>query len=180
MSSDPSVVDRIDDAVEAWWEEHLRGRPVLDRIMYAASEAANHSMLWHLLATLQAAVRRDRRCASELSAALLAEAAMVNGVVKTVFGRRRPAFDGERPHRLRQPLTSSFPSGHASAAMVAAALLARRSRWAPAYYALAVLVALSRIHVRLHHASDVAAGLGAGAVMGAIARRTFSRDPERR
>ena len=107
----------------------------------------------------------------ELSVALLAEAVLVNGVVKTAFGRRRPPFKGDRPHNLRQPLTSSFPSGHASAAMVAAALLSRRSRWAPAYYGLGLVVALSRIHVRIHHASDVAAGIGVGAVFGAIARR---------
>ena len=115
-------------------ERHLRGRPVLDRIMYSVSESANHSKLWHTLGAVQAAVRRDRRPSSELSAALLAEAVLVNGVIKTVVGRRRPPSRGARPHHLRQPLTSSFPSGHASAAMVAAALLARRSRWAPAYY----------------------------------------------
>ena len=170
-SEDPNLIDRIDDGIDAWWERHLRGRPVLDRIMYSASEAANHSKLWHTLGAVQAATRRDRRPASELSAALMAEAVLVNGVIKTVVGRRRPPSRGARPHHLRQPLTSSFPSGHASAAMVAAALLARRSRWAPAYYALALVVALSRIHVRIHHASDVAAGIGVGAALGAVARR---------
>ena len=106
-----------------------------------------------------------------MSLALFGEAALVNGVIKTIFGRRRPPFEGERPHSLRQPLTSSFPSGHASAAMVGASLLSRRSPWAPAYYALALVVALSRIHVRIHHASDVAAGLAVGGVLGAVARR---------
>ncbi len=171
MSDSASPVEGIDDAVDAWWERALRGKPALDRIMYAASEAANHSRLWHTLGAVQAAARRDSRPATELSVALMAEAVLVNGLVKTIFGRRRPAFSGRRPHTLRQPLTSSFPSGHASAAMVAAALLSRRSRWAPAYYALAAVVALSRIHVRLHHASDVAAGIGIGAVIGAVARR---------
>ncbi len=146
--------------------------------MYSASEAANHSLLWHAFGAAQAAVRRDVRPAAELSVVLLAEAVLVNGVVKTVFGRRRPAFAGDRPHALRQPLTSSFPSGHASAAMVAAALLSRRSSWAPAYYALALVVALSRIHVRIHHASDVAAGIGIGSVLGVIARRLLRPDME--
>lgn len=171
MSDDAQTIDGIDEAVDAWWERALRGRPSMDRLMYSASEAANHSRLWHALGAVQAAIRRDHRPATELSVALLAEAVLVNGVIKTVFGRRRPVFSGDRPHALRQPLTSSFPSGHASAAMVAAALLSRRSPWAPAYYALALVVALSRIHVRIHHASDVAAGLGTGAVLGVIARR---------
>ena len=116
-------------------------------------------------------MRRDGRIAWRVSVALFAEAAVVNGLIKTIFGRRRPAFEGRRPHSLRQPLTSSFPSGHASAAMVAAAMLSRRSLWTPAYYALALVVALSRIHVRIHHASDVAAGMAVGAALGALARR---------
>ena len=173
MSDAAKPTDRIDTVVDTWWERALRGKPALDRLMYSASEAANHSRLWHALGVAQAAVRRDHRPAAELSVALLAEAVLVNGVIKTIFGRRRPAFTGDRPHALRQPLTSSFPSGHASAAMVAASLLSRRSPWAPVYYALAVVVALSRIHVRIHHASDVAAGLGIGAALGAIARRVW-------
>lgn len=170
-------VEGIDTAVDAWWERRLRGRPVLDRIMYSASEAANHSLLWHALGAVQAAARRDGRPAAELSVALLAEAVLVNGVIKTVVGRRRPPPKGTRPHHLRQPLTSSFPSGHASAAMMAAALLSRRSRWAPAYYALGLVVALSRVHVRIHHASDVVAGIGVGAALGAVARRLLRRGP---
>lgn len=171
MESGARDIENIDNAVDDWWDRHLRGRPALDRLMYSASEAANHSLLWHALGAAQAAVRRDGRVAWKVSVALFAEAALVNGVIKTIFGRRRPAFEGRRPHSLRQPLTSSFPSGHASAAMVAAAMLSRRSPWAPAYYALAMVVALSRIHVRIHHASDVAAGMAVGTALGALARR---------
>ena len=166
-----SLIDRADSAVDAWWERRLRGRPFLDRLFYAASEASNHSRLWHTLGAAQAAARRDKRSAVELSTVLAVEAAVVNGLLKTLFRRGRPENPGPRPHRLRQPLTSSFPSGHASAAMVAAAMLSRGSRWRPLWYGLALLVALSRIHVRIHHASDVAAGMGTGAALGALARR---------
>ena len=166
-----NFIDRADSVVDAWWERRLRGRPGLDRLFYAASEASNHSRLWHALGAARAATRRDKRSAIEMSTVLAVEAALVNGLLKTLFRRSRPAHSGPRPHRLRQPLTSSFPSGHASAAMVAAAMLSRGSRWRPVWYGLALLVALSRIHVRIHHASDVAAGLGTGAALGALARR---------
>ena len=171
MSDNTNPIDALDVRIEHWWDRRLRGRTALDRLMYSASEAANHSLLWHALAAAQAVARQDRRTAAQTSIALFAEAALVNGVLKTLIGRKRPTFVGPRPHSLRQPLTSSFPSGHASAAMVAASLLSRRSPWAPAYYTLAMVVALSRIHVRIHHASDVAAGIGVGAVLGALARR---------
>ena len=171
VSTGTKFVNRIDGGVDDWWERHLRGRPALDRLFYGASEAANHSKLWHLLGAAQAAARRDKRTAIEMSLVLGAESAIVNGIVKSLFRRSRPQDSGPRPHRLRQPLTSSFPSGHASAAMVAASMLSRGSRFGPAWYGLGLLVALSRIHVRIHHASDVAAGITVGAALASVAKR---------
>ncbi|MDE0217521.1 MAG: phosphatase PAP2 family protein, partial [bacterium] len=75
------------------------------------------------------------------------------------------------PHRLRQPLTSSFPSGHASAAVVAAALLSESRRCRRPFWAAASVVAASRVYVRIHHASDVVVG----ALVGAAIARLFKK-----
>jgi len=56
---------------------------------------------------------------------------------------------------------------------VAAALLSDGSRAKPAYYALATVVAASRIHVRVHHASDVVGGIILGVALGALAKRAW-------
>ena len=93
--------------------------------------------------------------------------------MKSVFKRERPIQDGERPYHLRLPLTSSFPSGHASAAFLAAALLSERSKVKPLWYGLAAVVATSRIHVRIHHASDVLVGAGVGLALGRLTRKVF-------
>jgi undecaprenyl-diphosphatase len=77
----------------------------------------------------------------------------------------------DRPLRLRQPLTSSFPSGHATAAFFGAALLRDGDPLWPLYYAVAVIVAASRVHVKIHHASDVIAGAALGAGLGELTRR---------
>ena len=172
-SPDPGVlaaVDRVDDLIDDWWEA-LRARPLANRIFYTASAAGDFSVLWHTIGVAQAIVRDNPRIAAELSIALGIESALVNGPVKSLFRRRRPLEHRARPHHLRRPKTTSFPSGHATAAMVAASLLSRRSRWGPLWYALAMIVATSRVHVRIHHASDVAGGLVVGLALGAIARR---------
>jgi undecaprenyl-diphosphatase len=120
----------------------------------------------------QGALRHDGFTrAVRLSASLGVESALVNGAVKSVFRRERPVHEGERPHRLRTPRTTSFPSGHASSAFLAATLLADRSRGKPVFFALAAAVAASRIHVRIHHASDVAGGAAIGLAMGAVVKR---------
>ena len=169
MTELPEAVDRLDDAIDEWWNR-FRGRPVIDRMYCTASEAADFSVVWHALGVVQAIIEDDPMIAVRLSAALGIESALVNGPIKSMFKRSRPVQEADRPHNLRQPKTSSFPSGHASAAMVAAALLSRHTGGA-AWYGAAAVVATSRIHVRIHHASDVAGGLVVGAALGAVARR---------
>ena len=83
-----------------------------------------------------------------------------------MFRRTRPVHVGPRPLHLRQPRTSSFPSGHATAAFFGAALLRDDDRLAPLYYAIAVIVAASRVHVKIHHASDVIGGIALGVGLG--------------
>lgn len=162
--------DPIDDVIDQWWNR-FRGQPVLDRIFYSASEAGDFSLVWHTIGLAKAVIHNDPRPAIELSIALGLESALVNGPIKSVFARRRPFHDTDRPHALRTPKTSSFPSGHASAAMVAATMLSRRSRFKPIYFGVGAVVAVSRVHVRIHHASDVTGGLAVGLALGAVAKR---------
>ena len=164
-------VDALDDAVDEWFEQ-LRGNPAFDRLFYAASELGDHSLVWHLLATGRAAASlRAERSAARVVVALAVESGLVNGVVKSLFNRSRPIQVAERPLRLRIPRTSSFPSGHASSATMAAILLADKGKFGPFYATLAALVASSRIHVRIHHASDVAGGVVAGSALAAVVKK---------
>jgi membrane-associated phospholipid phosphatase len=171
----------MDEIVDASWD-HLRGRPLVDRVFYGASTLGDFSLVWHLLGAVRAlAPGRSPEEAVRVSATMGLESALVNGPVKSVFGRRRPPAGGhDHPHAVRNPRTSSFPSGHASAAFTAAALLGdglgRPGR--AAVYATAAIVSTSRIHVRMHHASDVAAGALLGIGLGVLARRLWALVPE--
>ncbi|MEZ5144920.1 MAG: phosphatase PAP2 family protein [Acidimicrobiales bacterium] len=172
-------VHRFDDAVDRLFDQ-LRGHEPSDRILYALSELADFSLGWILLAWVRG-LRSDDDAyeAVRVTACLAAESVVVNGVVKSLFRRERPVVQVERPHRLRVPKTTSFPSGHASAAMVAALLLAEDSRAWPLYWGLAVTVAASRIHVQIHHASDVAGGAVTGLVLGTVARKVWPKRARR-
>jgi undecaprenyl-diphosphatase len=99
------------------------------------------------------------------------ESIVVNAGIKSLFGRKRPVSDIQHPYPFRQPITSSFPSGHATAAFCAATLLSEGDNLAPVYFALAAVVAASRIHTRIHHASDVVGGIVVGLLLGQLARR---------
>jgi undecaprenyl-diphosphatase len=154
--------------------EIVRGNVTIDRVYYSASAVGDWSLIWHLLGAAQGLSdpRNGWRRALRLSVALGVESALVNGVIKRFFRRTRPVHEGLRPHNLRMPVTSSFPSGHASSAFMAAHLLADRSRYGPLWYAVAAVVATSRIHVRIHHTSDVIGGAILGLALGEVVRRT--------
>lgn len=168
------LADQFDDAVDEAWEA-LRGRPLLDHVFYTASELADFSLLWHVIGTGRAvADPGEDKSAARLSVALGIESLLVNGVIKSLFRRQRPVAAAPRPLRLRTPKTTSFPSGHASSAFMAATLLAdRHEKHAGGYYALAALVATSRIHVKIHHASDVLGGAALGIALGQLTKKVW-------
>lgn len=166
-------VEAFDREVDAALDR-LRGNPVADRVFYGASALGDHSFVWLVLGAwrgLRSRSQHRRAAAVRIGFGLGFESALVNGVVKSFFRRSRPVHVGERPLWLRQPRTSSFPSGHATSAFTAAGLLAEHDRRWPAYYALALVVATSRAYVRIHHASDVAVGVAVGVGLGRLIRR---------
>ena len=161
----PNTFEPVDRFVDDAWD-HIRAIPGSDRLFYGVSEAANFSKIWHSISVVQAIVTRDPMRAVRTSVALGVEAGLVNGPIKSMFERERPVVE-DRPLKLRKPKTSSFPSGHASAAVVAASFITPGMPTAGkfAVRSLAFLVSTSRIHVRIHHATDVAAGAAAGWVL---------------
>ncbi len=130
-------------------------------------------MIWVMLGALRG-LRGDHhwRAAVRVGVGVGVESIVVNAGIKSLFRRRRPVVAVERPFPLRIPLTSSFPSGHATSAFCAATLLSDGDPGlAPLYFGAATVVALSRIHVRIHHASDVVGGVAIGLALGQVGRR---------
>ncbi len=176
MGSAREAFTRFDDAVERRIEP-LRGNRVTDRVMYTASALGEGSLIWHLLGfSLIPLAGHELHSAVRLSSILIVESILVNLGIKQLFRRRRPEWtaDEARPHRLRSPRSSSFPSGHASAAFTAAGVLtAGGDHLWPVYYVLAVVVASSRCYVRIHHGSDVLAGAILGVGLAVVANHVW-------
>ena len=152
--------------------DQLRGHPTADRLFYGASALGDQSLIWVMLACLRGLRPGpvNQKAAARALVGIGIESVLVNGIIKSFFRRTRPQFEGIRPHRLRRPRTSSFPSGHATAAFTAAGLLSEGDPLWPLYYAAALIVASSRAYVKIHHASDVAVGIAVGMALGRLGR----------
>jgi undecaprenyl-diphosphatase len=169
----PRSFDVVDKRFDELWEP-LRKYKLLDTVFYTASEVGDFGMVWLAIGAVQAAVGPASKThdALRLAGALGLESLLVNGGIKSLFRRERPAWDQSRPLHLRKPRTSSFPSGHTSSAVTAAILLTDSfpKAVAPAIWGAAGIVALSRVHVKIHHITDVAGGVVVGAIFGTLVR----------
>lgn len=166
------LVVALDDLVDSL-VARLRGNRVADRVFYTASSLGEFSLLWIALA-LARGLRggpRHERAALRAIVAAVAESLAIDAGLKTLIRRERPVPVVAHPLPFRQPLTSSFPSGHATAAFMGATLLAEGDRLGPLYYSCAAVVAASRSYVRIHHASDVLGGAAIGLALGRLGRR---------
>ena len=170
------AVRRFDDAADAWLEP-WRDRPVVSSVMNAATNAGEFSAVWHVSNLARGAVLRRPDQVVALAVGIGLESLIVNQGLKRLFKRKRPTTGGDERFEIRRPLTSSFPSGHASAAAFAATTLIGwdGKRSIPLWGTMAATVAVSRPFVRIHHASDIVGGVAAGVAMGLVARRISRR-----
>lgn len=164
MSAFDSAGDRI--------LEPLRNNKASVALFGLASTIGDFSIVWHSVGLLRSIGSIERlQQALALSIALGAESLIVNQGIKRLFRRERPTTSGDERFEVRTPSTSSFPSGHASSATFAAIILTSFTGFPLAilWCVIALVVALSRVVVRIHHLSDIVGGIATGAVLGAIA-----------
>ena len=152
--------------------EPLRNNKASVAVFGFASTVGDFSVVWHVVGLVRAIGSVSRlHEALALSIALGIESLIVNQGIKRLFRRERPTTSGDERFEVRTPSTSSFPSGHASSATFAAIVLTSFTGWpiALAWCAIASVVALSRVVVRIHHLSDIVGGIITGALLGSIA-----------
>ncbi len=156
---------RLDDAL--FRRLHRTSTPRLDRLLPPLSRAANHGVLWIAAAGVLAATgsKENRRAALRGITGLAAASAIANGPAKLATRRHRPSLENVLLTRQvhRQPITTSFPSGHsASAAAFATGVALERPVLGAGVAVVAGAVGLSRVHTGVHFPSDVVAGLALG------------------
>jgi undecaprenyl-diphosphatase len=154
--------------------------PGCDPFLPKLSRSANHGLLWFATAAALTATRTPhaRRAAATGLASLTLASATINTVGKRSVRRPRPPLAPvPLTRRLkRQPITTSFPSGHsASAAAFATGVALESHGWGAAVVPLATAVALSRVYTGAHFPSDVLAGATLGTAVAYAVRGLLAR-----
>jgi undecaprenyl-diphosphatase len=165
------------------WEKHLehwivgQRTPWLDWFFIGLSWIGSYGFIWLAMALVLALTRRRPAIFLTVLVAYLA-ADLLDDVGKAIVPRHRPFETQLGP----KSSTHSFPSGHAATSFACATVL---SYYAPRYrvpfFALASLIALSRIYNGMHYPSDVLAGALLGVLIALLllagVRRRSRREP---
>lgn len=153
----------------------------VDSVLRALTTSANHGRLWLGIGVVGALLPgRPRRAALRGLTSLAIASFTSNAILKPIIGRRRPEIERTAMGRRieRRPWTSSFPSGHsASAAAFATGAALELPLSAVGLGPLAAAVAYSRVHVGVHHRSDVVAGAAVGVVAALVGKRLWPVKP---
>lgn len=151
--------------------EPIRNIRAVVVIFMVASAIGDFGLVWHAIGLIRAIGSVDRfHDALIFSSMIGIESLLLNQGIKRFFRRTRPTERGDVRISIRTPRTSSFPSGHASSAFFSALVLTHWFAWPwmVLFYSLTVVVAISRVGARIHHASDVLAGALTGTLLGVI------------
>jgi undecaprenyl-diphosphatase len=171
VAASRAVTRSVDSWVDARFKT-LRASSSATALMVRVSNLGVYSLIWLLLGLAGLFGAEDDRLWYVFLCAVPIEFILTNGPVKSIFRRHRPIEPVDRleARGLRRPRTSSFPSGHSSAAAMAAVALIGTGWVGLLAVILAALIASSRIFLRLHYPSDVIAGLIWGVSLGLVVR----------
>jgi undecaprenyl-diphosphatase len=153
---------------------HLPHPRWLDGLIARFSWMMTGGHAWILVVLADALCQRRRATSTALAVlpALYLSTYTVEVPIKKYFRRRRPFISIVRAIVVgRKPGSYSFPSGHSAAAFAGAALLQTcYPRGRRLFFAVALLVAFSRVYLGAHYPGDVLSGGLAGTALAKLYR----------
>ena len=145
---------------------------VLDSFFLGLTRVAgSYGQLWLIIAALLLIFKKTRKAGISVLIAYLAVYLLGQIVLKQLISRPRPCqIDQAFALLVARPSSSSFPSTHSAWAFGAAtAIFMRHRKLGAAAYAVAALIAFSRMYMFLHFPTDVLFGAAMGMALGVLA-----------
>ncbi len=150
------------------------GRSFFDGLMLVATcLGSTEFLLFVAIGALFFMKKEIRKFGFLLLLGLFASTELVTAL-KVWFARPRPFLVLPHVHLFLPESGFSFPSGHTTNAFFVATLIFFTAKRPFIFYALAILVGISRIYLGLHFPSDVVGGVVLGMFLGFAVKRVSS------
>jgi membrane-associated phospholipid phosphatase len=147
----------IDERILRWVRTRGHSRRA-DRAVARFSRIGQHGAVWLAIGGAGWALDPSRRARWARATGVVAGTFALNTTVKLIVRRPRPELPG-LPALTTTPTQLSFPSAHASTSFAGARVYTRLGLPAAPLYALAALLAASRLYLGVHYPSDILGGI---------------------
>ncbi len=151
--------------------------PLKNRIMIAASSAGNAGMIWFAICMPFLIYAPWRVTGANIIFALAFTQTLCELILKHIVRRERPVWKlSDDEQLIHRPKYYSFPSGHTSASFCVVSVAIFRCSPLTILFVLfcAVMIAMSRVYLRVHYLSDVLVGMVLGLLCGAASVSIFN------
>lgn len=148
-----------------YYMQYKLNNPVLDRIMMMFTFLGDYCLVW-LVFTAALYLYGEHKVSYLMIASMLVTNAINNGLIKSIFRRKRPfELYEDITIFIQEPYGSSFPSGHSANGFCCAVVIAWFSLpLGILALLLAAAIAFSRMYLRVHFFSDVTVGMIVGSL----------------
>lgn len=139
-----------------------------DKVMVFITRCGDKGYIWIATALIMCMTKKYRKCGITLLFGILAGVLIGNLLLKNIVCRERPCWIRKIDSMLIDvPRDYSFPSGHTLSSFLAAAVIICRHRLLgiPAF-AIAALIAFSRMYLYVHFPTDIICGAVVGSAIG--------------
>lgn len=143
----------------------------LDKLMKFITALGNLGFIWIIIAGYFLSNKDSRQQGWMIISSLVLTTIVGEGILKHIVKRERPfvKLDSEDELIIAPPITYSFPSGHTGSSFaVSAVFMSTFSAMSIFVVILAILIAFSRLYLKVHYPSDVLGGGIIGLICGSI------------
>ncbi|MBQ7976220.1 MAG: phosphatase PAP2 family protein [Clostridia bacterium] len=162
------MITELDFLILNFIRSNLTG-DIADVIMKFITRLGDAGALWIVIAVVLLCFRKTRNVGICLAIALVITHISGTVILKNIFARTRPFIEANVPIIINPPSGYSFPSGHTSSSFAAATVLSGfYKKYAAVFYAVATLIAISRVYLYVHYPSDILGGAVLGIAVGII------------
>ncbi len=169
------IISKIDSVAFDFLESISCG--ILDVFFKAITYTGNGGAIWIGVILGFFIHKKTRKIGVAVMLSLLSVVLLNNFVLKEIFDRTRPfVADPNIKLLIGIPSGSSFPSGHSSSSFACAtAVFMFNKKWGVVAFGYAVLMAISRIYLHVHYATDVIGGMIVGIFVGVAVMLVFTK-----
>lgn len=174
------TIIELDGRILLFIQEFLRFE-WLDPIVLFLTSLGNGAIIWIVFTALLLAQKKYQKAGLAMALSMILGFLVTNVILKNWVCRPRPYTAIPELHALVTAGDWSFPSGHSTSSIAAAAAMYDRT---PRYLgipalALAILICLSRLYVGVHYPTDVLFGILAGVISAWCSLRIIGNTSEK-